>query len=155
VIAVAGELGRSATGLALWDKGINDFEDLRRRHLVPQPPYGQGVVAARAGAQAMTDVSDGLLADLGHIAKASGVTMDLDREALQGDIEAVAAAAQALGADPWTLVLGGGEDHALVACFTDAPPPGWRVIGTVRDGAPEVLVDGVPWSGPAGWQSFD
>ena len=155
VIAMAGELGRSATGLALWDKGINDFEDLRRRHLVPQPPYGQGVVAARAGAQAMTDVSDGLLADLGHIATASGVTMDLDREALQGDVETVAAAAQALGSDPWTLVLGGGEDHALVACFPGAPPPGWRVIGTVRDGAPEVLVDGVRWSGPTGWQSFD
>ena len=155
VIAVAGELGRSATGLALWDRGIDDFEDLRRRHLVPQPPYGQGVVAARAGAQAMTDVSDGLLADLGHIAKASGVTMDLDREALQGDVEAVAAAAQALGTDPWALVLGGGEDHALVACFPDAPPPGWRVIGNVRDGAPEVLLDGVAWAGPTGWQSFD
>jgi len=81
--------------------------------------------------------------------------MDLDREALQGDVEAVAAAAQALGTDPWALVLGGGEDHALVACFPDAPPPGWRVIGTVRDGAPEVLLDGVAWAGPTGWQSFD
>ena len=159
VIAVAGELGRSATGLALWDRGINDFEDLRRCHLVPQPPYGQGLVAAEAGAQAMTDVSDGLLADLGHIAIASGVTMDLDRAALRPDVEAVTAAARAVGADPWSLVLGGGEDHALVACFPDAPPPGWRVIGTVRnaprDGAGEVLLDGVAWSGAAGWQSFD
>jgi thiamine-monophosphate kinase len=155
VIAVAGELGRSAAGLALWDRGINDFADLRRRHLVPQPPYGQGEAAAEAGAQAMTDVSDGLLADLGHIAKASGVTMDLDRAALRSDVDAVTAAAQAVGVEPWSLVLGGGEDHALVACFPDAPPRGWRVIGSVRDGAPEVLVDGVAWSGPAGWQSFD
>jgi len=155
VIAVAGELGRSAAGLSLLLKGIEEFEDLRRRHLVPQPPYGQGLLAAEAGAQAMTDVSDGLLADLGHIATASGVTMDLDRAALREDVEAVSAAAQAVGVDPWTLLLGGGEDHALVACFPDTPPPGWRVIGSVRDGAPEVLVDGVAWAGPTGWQSFD
>jgi thiamine-monophosphate kinase len=155
VIAVAGELGRSAAGLSLLLKGIEEFEDLRRRHLVPQPPYGQGLLAAEAGAQAMTDVSDGLLADLGHIATASGVTMDLDRAALREDAEAVTAAAQAVGVDPWTLLLGGGEDHALVACFPDTPPPGWRVIGSVRDGAPEVLVDGVAWAGPTGWQSFD
>ena len=155
VIAVAGELGRSAAGLSLLLNGIDEFEELRRHHLVPRPPYGQGVLAARAGVQAMTDVSDGLVADLGHIAKASGVTMDLDRSALRWDVEAVTAAARAVGADPWTMVLGGGEDHALVACFPDTPPPGWRVIGIVRDGAPEILVDGVPWSGPAGWQSFD
>jgi thiamine-monophosphate kinase len=155
VIGVAGELGRSAAGLSLLLKGIEGFEDLRRRHLVPQPPYGQGLLAAEAGAQAMTDVSDGLLADLGHIATASGVTMDLDRAALREDAEAVMAAAQSVGVDPWTLLLGGGEDHALVACFPDTPPPGWRVIGSVRDGAPEVLVDGVAWAGPTGWQSFD
>lgn len=103
----------------------------------------------------MTDVSDGLVADLGHIAEASGVTMDLHREALRTDVDAVTAAADAAGADPWALVLAGGEDHALVGCFPDSPPPGWRVVGTVRAGAGVVLIDGVPWSGPAGWQSFD
>jgi thiamine-monophosphate kinase len=155
VIAVAGDLGRSAAGLRVFSAGSDEFEDLRQRHLVPRPPYGQGVVAAHARAQAMTDVSDGLLADLGHIATASGVTINLDREALRTDVDAVTAAAQAGDIDPWTLVLGGGEDHALVACFPDAPPPGWRVIGSVTDGAAEVLVDGVRWAGPGGWQSFD
>jgi thiamine-monophosphate kinase len=155
VIAVAGDLGRSAAGYALWSNGIDAFADVRRRHLVPRPPYGQGRAAAEAGAQAMTDVSDGLLADLGHIAEASGVTMDLHREALRTDVDAVTAAADAAGADPWALVLAGGEDHALVGCFPDSPPPGWRVVGTVRAGAGVVLIDGVPWSGPAGWQSFD
>ena len=67
-VAVAGELGRSATGYTLWHNGIRDFEEVRRRHLVPRPPYGQGLVAAQAGAQAMTDVSDGLLADLDVVA---------------------------------------------------------------------------------------
>jgi len=155
VIAVAGDLGRSAAGYALWSNGIDAFADIRGRHLVPRPPYGQGRSAAAAGAQAMTDVSDGLLADLGQIAEASGVTMDLNREALRTDVDAVTEAAGAAGADPWALVLAGGEDHALVGCFPDSPPPGWRVVGTVRAGAGLVLLDGAPWSGPAGWQSFD
>jgi len=155
VIAVAGVLGRSAAGYALWSNGIDAFADIRGRHLVPRPPYGQGRSAAAAGAQAMTDVSDGLLADLGQIAEASGVTMDLNREALRTDVDSVTEAAGAAGADPWALVLAGGEDHALVGCFPDSPPPGWRVVGAVRAGAGVVLLDGAPWSGPAGWQSFD
>ena len=155
LIAVAGDLGRSAAGFLLWRNGIAEFDDLRDRHLVPRPPYGQGRTAAEAGAQAMVDISDGLLADLGHIAAASGVVMDLRRAALLEDVEAVTPAARATGADPWSLVLGGGEDHALGACFPDYPPHGWRVIGAARTGAPEVLLDGAPWPGPAGWQSFD
>ena len=154
VIAVAGELGRSAAGLALWHRGIGGFDSIRRSHLVPCPPYGQGRTAARAGAEAMTDVSDGLLADAGHLAAASGVVLDLDSAALETDVDALRAAADAAGADALSLVLAGGEDHALLACFPGAPPPGWRVIGGVRAGAGEVLVDGKPWSGPTGWQSF-
>ncbi|MCV7176466.1 thiamine-phosphate kinase [Mycolicibacterium sphagni] len=154
-VAVAGELGRSAAGYLLWHKGIGGFDELRRRHLVPRPPYGQGIVAAEAGAQAMTDVSDGLLADLGHIAAGSGVVIDLAVDQLRPDIEAVTAAAAAAGVEPLSLVLSGGEDHALVACFADAVPRGWRVIGTVADGTPGVTVDGRVWTGSAGWQSFD
>lgn len=155
LIAVAGELGRSAAGLALYERGILGFEELLSRHRVPRPPYGQGRVAAEAGAQAMTDVSDGLLADLGHLAVSSGVVMDLDPDGLRADVDAVAPAAGSAGVDPWSLVLGGGEDHALAACFAGPPPPGWRVIGTVRAGAAAVLLDGRPWQGHAGWQSFD
>ena len=155
VIAVAGELGRSAAGLTLWSNGIDGFADIRNRHLVPRPPYGQGRLAAEAGALAMTDVSDGLLADLGQLATASGVTMDLDGEALRTDIEAVTEVAEAAGADPWAWVLGGGEDHALLACFPLGPPPGWLVIGAVRSGASEVLLDVAAWPGSPGWQSFD
>ena len=155
LIAVAGELGRSAAGFALWRNGIAEYDDLRGRHRVPRPPYGQGRTAAESGAQAMIDVSDGLLADLGHVAVASSVVMDLRRAALLEEVEVITPAARAAGVDPWALVLGGGEDHALVACFPDYPPHGWRVIGAVRTGAPEVLLDGMPWGGPAGWQSFD
>ncbi|RUP03434.1 MAG: thiamine-phosphate kinase [Mycobacterium sp.] len=154
VLAIAGELGRSAAGYALWRNGIDDFHGLRHRHLVPLPPYGEGAMAAAGGAMAMIDVSDGLIADLGHIATASGVGIDLSAEALEPDRDAVSQAAAAVGADPWAWVLGGGEDHALAACFADAVPPGWRVIGRVIDGPPRVLVDGKVWEGYAGWESF-
>jgi thiamine-monophosphate kinase len=154
VIAVAGELGRSAAGYALWHNGIEGLDELRRRHVVPQPPYGQGAAAAAAGAQAMIDVSDGLIADLRHVAKASGVGIDLSTASLATDHRALTAAAAAVGADPWPWVLAGGEDHALVACFAGPAPAGWRVIGQVLDGPARVLVDGREWQGYAGWQSF-
>ncbi|MDH6197235.1 thiamine-monophosphate kinase [Mycobacterium frederiksbergense] len=154
-VAVAGELGRSAAGYALWDRGIDGFPELRQRHLTPQPPYGQGRRAAQAGANAMTDVSDGLLADLGHIATSSGVRIDLDTGGLDADRLAVAEAAAAVRADPWEWVLSGGEDHALVATFPGALPSGWRAIGSVLDGPAGVLVDGAEWAGSTGWQSFD
>lgn len=155
VVAVAGDLGRSAAGFVLWRNGIERFDDLRRRHVAPRPPYGQGRVAAESGATAMTDVSDGLLADLGHIAEASGVGIDLSTAALAADHEALTGAAEAVGADAWSWILGGGEDHALVATFPEVPPPGWRVIGRAHDGAQGVSVDGAVWQGNTGWQSFD
>ena len=154
-VAAAGVLGRSAAGYALWRKGIGGFDEIRRGHLVPEPPYGQGAAAARAGASAMTDVSDGLLADLGHIAAASGVHIDLAAEALGADVAAVADAAAAAGVDAGQCVFGGGEDHALVATFPGPVPPGWRVIGTVAaDGAARVTVNGAHWRGDPGWQSY-
>lgn len=153
-IAVVGDSGWSAAGYALWLNDIDGFEELRRRHLVPEPPYGQGRVAAEAGATSMTDVSDGLMADLGHIARASDVGIDLSSDLLSPDRDPLAAAGTALGVDPSDWVLGGGEDHSLVATFPGPPPPDWRVIGRVLDGPARVLLDGRPWHGQAGWQSF-
>ena len=102
----------------------------------PQVDYGAGAAAATAGATAMIDVSDGLLADLGHIATASGVTIDVDRSAFEV-AEPLQAVAAATGTDPYALVLTGGEDHALAATFpaTATPPDGWRVVGPVTPAA--------------------
>ncbi len=155
LVAVAGDLGRSAAGYALWRAGSADYPELRRHHLVPEPPYGQGPRAAAAGADAMTDVSDGLIADLRHIATASGVGIDLMTPGLAADRAGVAAAAEQLGVDPLSWVLGGGEDHALVACFPGELPTGWRAIGKVVAGEPRVRVDGRDWTGYAGWESFN
>ncbi|OBF17860.1 thiamine-phosphate kinase [Mycobacterium sp. ACS4331] len=154
-VAVAGALGRSAAGYTLLLAGCVAFPDLVRSHLVPEPPYGQGPAAADAGATAMTDVSDGLLADLGHLATASGVGIALSGAALTPDVESLAGAAAVTAGDAWDWVLGGGEDHALVASFPGALPPGWRSIGEVVEGEPTVTVDGRAWTGARGWESFN
>lgn len=165
VVAVAGTLGRSAAGLALLSAGLTgdavpapSYATLIAAHRVPTPPYGAGVDAARAGAHAMTDISDGLVADLGHIADASGVRIRIDRRRFRGD-RTLEAAAATLHVDPWEWILAGGEDHALAATFAPDTelPPGWTVIGDVApsDGVPAVLVDGRPWAASGGWQSFD
>jgi thiamine-monophosphate kinase len=153
-IAIAGRLGHSAAGYVLWHNDIDGFDELRRHHLVPEPPYGQGRAAAEAGAQAMIDISDGLVGDLRHLAEASDVCVDLSTEALSADHQALLSAADAVGVEAWTWVLAGGEDHALVAAFAGPVPVGWRVIGQVLDGPARVLVDGAAWRGYAGWQSF-
>jgi thiamine-monophosphate kinase len=127
-------------------------------HRRPLPPYALGPAAALAGATAMCDVSDGLLADLGHVASASGVVIDLDRAAFAVPAPLHDAGA-ALGVDPLEWILGGGDDHALAATFPSsaALPEGFVVVGRVwglaTDGA-VVLVDGEPWSGPAGHDHF-
>ncbi|UXA19725.1 thiamine-phosphate kinase [Mycobacterium sp. SMC-4] len=155
-VALCGELGRSAAGYALWDNKVDSFPGILRRHLVPEPPYGQGRVAAQWGATSMIDVSDGLLADLAHVTAASDVHIELAIDALTDDIDAVTGAARAVGVDPRQWVLGGGEDHALVATFAAELPPRWRRIGTVlpRDGAARLTVDGAQWGGAPGWQSY-
>ena len=176
VIAVAGPLGRSAAGLALLAAGFTadatsaSLAGLVAAHLRPSPPYQAGPEAALLGASAMIDVSDGLVADLGHVAAASGVAVDIDSSSLvTGGPLAEAAAllrentSDSFGTDrgfstpsialEW--VLTGGEDHSLVATFpaSAALPARWRVIGHVRVGA-GVTVDGAQHEGAGGWQHF-
>ena len=186
VIAVAGPLGHSAAGLALLQAGAVDtagepscasiadrnpgaLAELVAAHLRPAPPYDAGPEAARLGATAMIDVSDGLLADLGHVAAASGVRINVRTSSLSVGTALREAAARvpvpesssrtAPGSTPpstaLTWVLTGGEDHSLATAF----PPGtvlperWRVIGEARAGA-GVTVDDAPYDGPTGWQHF-
>ena len=102
----------------------------------------------------MIDISDGLLADLGHIAEASGVGLDIESASLPGT-RALEPAAVRLGTDWREWALAGGEDHALAATFPEVAtlPQGWTVIGSARLGT-GILVDSKPWSGDAGWDHF-
>ena len=157
VVACCGRLGWAAAGLTVLARGFRSPRAAVQAQLVPEPPYGQGKVAALAGATAMIDVSDGLLADLGHIAARSGVAIDLRSDAFP-IAEPLQAVAAATGSDPLGLVLGGGEDHALVATFgPDAVPEGWMTVGTVAapdDAGPIVTVDGTVWDGDRGWDHY-
>jgi thiamine-monophosphate kinase len=155
VLAYAGVLGESAAGLALLEAGRTGPARLIAAHRRPAPPYHAGPEAAELGATAMIDVSDGLLADAGHLARASGVQIDIGTDRFPGN-PALTAAATALG-HPGALdwVLTGGEDHALVATFPAGRelPGYWTKIGQVREGR-GVLVNGNAVTGRAGWNHF-
>jgi thiamine-monophosphate kinase len=156
VVAVAGALGRSAAGLAVQERGVRgDWPDLLAAHHRPRPPYAAGPEAAGLGATSLIDVSDGLLADLGHVATAGGVTIDVRSAAFVPDAR-LAQAARAVDADALGWMLTGGEDHALAATFPAAVrlPATWRVVGTVGGGQAAVTVDGRAWSGLLGWDHF-
>jgi len=160
VLAVAGRLGWAAAGLAVLSRGFRAPRKVVDAHRVPQPPYAAGPAAAAAGVTAMIDVSDGLVADAGHIARASRVRMEIDSALLTVD-GPVRDAAAAYNIDPLTWVLTGGDDHALLATFppTVSPPEGFVVIGVVRarsseDMSGEVVVDGQEYSGPPGFDHF-
>ena len=166
IVALAGRVGPSAAGLALLESGADpvlneDLAELFELHLAPRPPYPAGPSAASAGATAMIDTSDGLLRDAARIARASGVTLDLDPDRLDPDRlhpdPALLEAARRLGGSARDWVLAGGEDHALLACFppgTVVPGP-FRIVGTVQErGSDDVTVGGRAWSGQDGWRHF-
>lgn len=157
VVAVAGRLGWAAAGLAVLGRGFRSPRAVVEAYRVPSVPYGAGAAAAAAGATAMIDISDGLLADLGHVATASQVIIDVDATSLPVP-EPLQAVASATGTDPLALILTGGEDHALAACFDSmaAVPAGWQAIGSIvaRAEEPAVLVNGAPWPGAAGFDHF-
>ncbi|MHB8793934.1 MAG: thiamine-phosphate kinase [Candidatus Nanopelagicales bacterium] len=157
VVAYAGRLGWSAAGLALLSRGFRSPKALVDAHRCPQPDYAAGVRAACAGATAMIDVSDGLVADAQHVAVASGVDLLIQTQAWQVP-EPMAAAAAAYNIDPREWMLTGGEDHALLATFPAGTelPEGFVATGVVArpSDPPGVLVDGKARAGDGGHRHF-
>ena len=157
VVALCGRQGWAAGGLAVLKRGFRSPKVLVDALRRPLPPYDAGAAAAAAGATAMIDVSDGLVADAGHIAAASQVGIDLRSDAFEIP-EPLHVVASALGVDPLDFILGGGDDHPLLATFPDSAsvPTGWLVIGTVKeetDGT-VVTVNETAYAGPTGWTHF-
>ena len=152
VVAVSGVLGAAGAGIRMLFESAttNGKPDaaavaaLRAEHpevaaqLAPTPPIGDGQLAAIAGATAMIDLSDGLGLDARRLAAASGVAIDLSLDAVGSE-----------------SALAGGEDHSLLATFPPgAPlPGGFRAIGHVIEGS-GVLVDGVAYEAPGGWDPY-
>ncbi|HEY2063390.1 MAG TPA: thiamine-phosphate kinase [Amycolatopsis sp.] len=155
VLAVSGRLGWAAAGLAVLRRGFRSPVGVVNAQRCPEPPYEAGPRAALAGATAMIDISDGLLADLGHIASASGVGLDVQTTDLEVSTR-LREVGTALGADPLRWVLTGGEDHALAATFPPFGdlPEGWRRIGTVTMPDSGITVDGKEYGHEGGWEHW-
>lgn len=163
-VAVCGQLGAAAAGLALLESSVpEDHLDARARTFVegqnrPRPNLAAGPLAARRGATAMMDLSDGLRRDLPRLAHSSGVTLVLNAERLE-DVAAPGLFdwARSSGHEPQDFLLQAAEDFALLASF----PPGMALpecfipIGEAIDAAAAgaVLLDGRPL-GASGWDHF-
>jgi thiamine-monophosphate kinase len=164
-VALAGTVGHAAAGLALLESGRGvelltpEQRAIMDRQCRPLPPREAGPSALDAGASAMMDISDGLIRDGSRLAAASRVVLNLDPAALKQLTEPLAAAADAVDGDPMAWVLGGGEDHGLLATFpADVQlPPGFAAIGSVEALAPTestgVKIAGRP-ADTVGWDHF-
>jgi thiamine-monophosphate kinase len=144
VVALAGTLGRAACGLDLLfheDKTLAaSYDEWVATQLRPNPPIAAGIAAGET-ATSMLDVSDSLSIDAARIAKASKVSIKLERSALEGYAAVLELAQQSLTARDGLLrsamdwVLHGGEDHSLLATFpADSNlPKGFKKIGLVTE----------------------
>ncbi len=155
VLAVSGTIGDGALGLAAVRGEIEDPDGwLAGRYRLPEPRLALRE-ALRLRATAAADVSDGLVADAGHIAEASGVGIRLDLEALPLS----PAARLWLDAQPdrsaaLIRLATGGDDYEVICTAAGGPPEGFTAVGQVVAGAGvEVRMDGrLVEIAQAGWK---
>ncbi|MBI1318462.1 MAG: thiamine-phosphate kinase [Candidatus Hydrogenedens sp.] len=163
ILAHTGSLGRSAAGLAALQRG-DAPSDFTRAHLHPVPRLREGQwLAAGDAVHAMMDISDGLAQDAGHLAEASGASVDIDSNAV--DTAGIEELAVALGAEPLDWALAGGEDYELLVAveagaFAQVQRDFERefglpltAVGRFAAGQPAVTVDGATRGG-AGFDHF-
>lgn len=134
LVGLIGRIGHAQAGLELLTAGLTKPAGLIAAHQRPIVSYQAGI-AAWPVANAMIDVSDGLLVDLGHIARASSVAMSLSSAQLENLVSPdLVAAAAALRVDPVSMLLSGGDDHAFIV-VAPVLPEGTKQIGEVKSGS--------------------
>ncbi|WP_457681481.1 thiamine-phosphate kinase [Thermovibrio sp.] len=143
LIGVTGSFGDSRGGLELLEKGEFN-ERLVRKFLSPQARVKEGVGAARLGVKCGTDVSDGLLFNLGTIAKASKVDLEIESSLIPISKELIEVFGEGKALE---LALYGGEDYELIITFPEkilskVEEIGFKVIGEVKEGNGIVKLDG-------------
>jgi thiamine-monophosphate kinase len=146
-IYVTGSLGLSAAGLRMLRKGEKESSLAVAAYRRPTPEVAAGEAARLAGATAMIDISDGLAADLGHLADASGVGLALD-EVPVGEGATLEEA------------VAGGEDYVLAFTAPSDPSAAFAErglaapvrIGTATAVPAERLLAGQPLPAAGGWE---
>lgn len=121
IVYVTGTVGSAALGLRCLNSGEvgDEVAPFVGRHSDPSPRVKAGMALAKSKmATSMIDVSDGIMADLGHIAECSGVGFRIELLRLPVD-EGFRALARKIGASPAELSVAGGEDYELL--FTVRP----------------------------------
>jgi thiamine-monophosphate kinase len=161
LLAVTEELGASATGLLALENGRTGHERLIRRYLRPEPRLQAGLVAARLGAGAMIDISDGLASDVRRVCERSGVgcRVDLDLLPVENDTRELA---RSLGRDVEVLAATGGEDYELLISASEPVLDALAenvdvritVIGEVTQGDVGFGRGDEPVDGLSGWDHF-
>ena len=149
LVIVSGLPGKSAAGLFQLQSGVSDSTFISAHK---KPVLNYELAKKFRNANAMCDVSDGLLSELNHIASASNVGIELDSKLISA-IPGFKELGEATELEIWDLVLAGGEDHVFVATTSSEVPEGAFVIGKVVNGS-GVSVSGVSKLPATGFRHF-
>jgi len=145
---VTGRLGGAGLALAAYQARTRPGGPLGRRYAHPEPRIAAGRWLAAHGATAMIDISDGLAADAGHLAAASGVGLEINLGRLPC-WEGVAPLAAAASGEEFELLV------TLPASFSGHPEFELTRIGECFDGAGVRLLEGnTPVALPVGYDHF-